>query len=456
MMCGLGQCFGLLVNFDENYLCQGIQHSFVPPFCALHFPPSPRYRYNGCDEESTHSPNDSEYNMSKNFNRIIQQIQRKAENGDYNHADDDDIDHHPRRSTRQSVKPCRFVDTQSSVESSLYRDRKKKKKTTSRILHNKKRKILYDSDDSDDDESQGNVRREHIKRVRRNMMANRQREHQIEEHPIDVTDSFPVENEEDEGRNNYIPICQGGDTFCLREELNISSDDDDDKVTMVQNIRKKVVASYNNAQIAKREAEFSNLQSMRDAKEFDDEVSSDDESVAVKASVTGNNNVVNINNIRYTAPIPLSYGQQHHDGLLNIQPAFWPPPQQRQFNPIGYSWDQPLRAQYVTQSQHSPYQISSFPLQSSNHLTPFRTRTAEMDIRAIIEQWRSSGPSITDNLWLDKFESVLDKKLRGMVTGNFLSSSDSDWIRNEHRNRSGNRSQLQLDLICRLTNLRIN
>ncbi len=300
-----------------------------------------------------------------------------------------------------------------------------------------KRKILEDSDDDSDDDDDIETIRARKRRLMKNHREN------------ELLKSFVVADDEDQEvqqpisiRQSVTSINEGGDTFSLINELSHDTDDENEELRAT---RELVDNNYQKAQQLKDEKAFDALQSLRQNEVFDDEASSDDDDddegkKQNVISVVGNNNNITINNvINQQQQLQPRFQQHHYQQQYYCSTTMQP--SQLQCNHLS-RYEQP---QYYAMNQDATYQ------------TPVRTRQREDNIRLEILRIHNSGYCSKKQIeWLNRYEGVLSRKLQMFISGQQLSQTDNDWIRNEKRNRCGNRSPWQLDLITRLMELRIN
>ncbi|KAL7459929.1 hypothetical protein ACHAWC_011860 [Mediolabrus comicus] len=383
--------------------------------------------------------------MTKDFKRIADIVETNAINGRYKQN---------RRSRRSGI-PTNFFINESSKEHNPKKKKNKKKKKKKReedeededeerVMRRRKpsskRRILEDSDEDDDDIDTDE--KETIRDRKRRLTKNHRENKLVKSFVVDDEDLLEVQRPISICQS-VTPINEGGNTFSLINELSHNTDDENEGLRAT---RELVDSNYQKAQQLKNEKAFDALQSLRQNDVFDDEASSEDDEEEGKKrnviSVVGNNNNITINNV-------INQQQQHQPRYQQHlyqqqQQHYWSPsmkPSQLQCNHLS-RYEQP---QYYAMNQDATYQ------------TPVRTRQREDNIRLEILRIRNSGYCSKKQIeWLKKYEGVLSRKLQMFISGQQLSQSDNNWIRNEKRNRCGSRTPWQLDLLTRLIELRIN
>jgi hypothetical protein len=388
--------------------------------------------------------------MTKDLERIADIVETNAINGMYERN---------RRSRRRSIPTNFFIE-----ESSKEQKQKKKKEEEEdeedeeeermrrRRKPSSKRKILEDSDDDDgiDTDEKETIRARKRRLVKNHRETKLLKSFVADDEDLEVQQPISI-------RQSVTPINEGGDTFSLINELSQNTDDENEGLRAT---RELVELNYQKAQQLKDEMAYNSLQSLRQNDEFDDEASSDDDDEKQNVvSVVGNNNNITINNVINQQQQLQPRFQQHH--CQQQQQHYWSSSMQPQMQvnhmtslpQIQYNhmfrYEQPR--QYYSMNEVNDLQIGD------TYQTPVRTRHTEDIIRLEILRIRNSGYCSEKQIeWLNRYEDVLSRKLEMFISGQQLSRTDIDWLRNEKRNRSGNRTPWQLDLITRLIELRIN
>ena len=389
--------------------------------------------------------------MTKDINRIAKLVETNAINGRYEHN---------RRSRRRCIQTNFFID--ESAKEQKQKNKKKKKEEEEdeedeeeermrrRRKPSSKRKILEDSEDDDgiDTDEKETIRARKRRLVKNHREIKLLRSFVADDEDLEVQQPISI-------RQSVTPIIEGGDTFSLINELSYDTDDENEGL---QATRELVELNYQKAQHLKDEMAYNSLQSLRQNDVFDDEASIDDdeEEEGKKlnvVSVVGNNNNITINNVINQQQQLQPRYQQHH--YQQQQQHYWSPSMQPQMH-VNHMTSLPLFRYEIPRQYYSMNEVNDLQI-GDTYQTPVRTRQREEIIRLEILRIRNSGYCSEKQIeWLNRYEDVLSRKLEMFISGQQLSRTDIDWLRNEKRNRSGNRTPWQLDLITRLLELRIN